>query len=56
MPPSRHCPMTSRPRPAEGSKPSFKDVKAGAWYTGWINAAESLNLVQGDGNGTFRPN
>ena len=40
----------------EGSKPSFKDVKAGAWYTGWINAAESLNLVQGDGNGTFRPN
>ena len=40
----------------EGTKPSFTDVKAGAWYTGWINAAESLNLVQGDGNGNFRPN
>lgn len=35
---------------------SFKDIKAGQWYTGWINAAESLGIFQGDGNGNFRPN
>ncbi len=40
----------------EGSKPNFSDVKAGAWYTGWINASESLGIFQGDGNGKFRPN
>ncbi len=40
----------------EGSKPNFADVKAGAWYTGWINASESLGIFQGDGNGKFRPN
>lgn len=35
---------------------SFKDIKAGQWYTGWVNAAESLGIFQGDGNGNFRPN
>lgn len=35
---------------------SFKDVKAGQWYTGWVNASESLGIFQGDGNGNFRPN
>ena len=53
--PPRRCGGFPRLWP-EGTKPSFTDVKAGAWYTGWINAAESLNLVQGDGNGNFRPN
>lgn len=35
---------------------SFKDVKAAQWYTGWVNASESLGIFQGDGNGNFRPN
>ncbi len=40
----------------EKNASSFKDVKAGVWYTGWINASESLGIFQGDGNGNFRPN
>ncbi|MBQ2887787.1 MAG: S-layer homology domain-containing protein, partial [Firmicutes bacterium] len=40
----------------EKAASSFKDVKAGAWYTGWINAAEALGLVQGVGNGNYNPN
>lgn len=40
----------------EGNASSFKDVKAGQWYTGWINASESLGIFLGDGNGNFRPN
>ena len=40
----------------EKTASSFKDVKAGAWYTGWINAAEALGLVQGVGNGNYNPN
>jgi hypothetical protein len=40
----------------EGNASNFKDVKSGAWYTGWINAAESLGIFLGDGNGNFRPN
>ena len=40
----------------EKNASSFKDVKAGQWYTGWINASESLGIFQGDGNGNFRPN
>ncbi|NIK79360.1 hypothetical protein FHS15_004520 [Paenibacillus castaneae] len=37
-----------------GVKPSFKDVKAGAWYTGFINAAAAKGYIQGY-NGNFRP-
>lgn len=37
-----------------GVKPSFTDVKAGAWYTGYINAASAKGFVQGY-NGKFRP-
>jgi hypothetical protein len=37
-----------------GVKPSFKDVKAGAWYTGYINAAAAKGFIQGY-NGNFRP-
>ena len=40
----------------ENNKSSFKDVKSAQWYTGWINASESLGIFQGDGNGNFRPN
>lgn len=40
----------------EANASSFKDVKANSWYTGWINAAESLGIFKGDSNGNFRPN
>lgn len=39
----------------QNNKSSFKDVKEG-WYTGWVNASESLGIFLGDGNGNFRPN
>ncbi|GMK49019.1 hypothetical protein PghCCS26_61490 [Paenibacillus glycanilyticus] len=35
--------------------PSFKDVKKGVWYTGYINAAAAKGFIQGY-NGNFRPN
>ena len=35
-------------------KPSFKDVKAGAWYTGYINVAAAKGFIQGF-NGNYRP-
>lgn len=40
----------------EKNASSFKDVKANSWYTGWINAGESLGIFLGDPNGNFRPN
>lgn len=40
----------------EANASSFKDVRANSWYTGWINAAESLGIFKGDQNGNFRPN
>lgn len=40
----------------EGNASNFKDVKANSWYTGWINASESLGIFKGDTNGNFRPN
>ncbi|WP_424766637.1 S-layer homology domain-containing protein [Paenibacillus sp. sgz302251] len=35
-------------------KPSFKDVKANVWYTGYINVAAAKGFIQGF-NGNFRP-
>ncbi len=35
-------------------KPTFKDVKANVWYTGYINAAATKGFIQGY-NGNFRP-
>ncbi len=40
----------------EANASAFKDVRANSWYTGWINAAESLGIFKGDTNGNFRPN
>lgn len=40
----------------EANASNFKDVKANSWYTGWINASESLGIFKGDTNGNFRPN
>lgn len=40
----------------EANASNFKDVKANSWYTGWINAGESLGIFKGDANGNFRPN
>ncbi len=34
----------------------FSDVKVGAWYTGFINLAQSQGYLQGYPDGTFRPN
>ncbi|MEW6624929.1 MAG: S-layer homology domain-containing protein [Bacillota bacterium] len=34
----------------------FTDVKAGVWYTGWINLAASQGFVKGYPDGTFKPN
>lgn len=33
----------------------FKDVAAGAWYTGWINLADARGYIKGYPDGTFRP-
>ena len=34
----------------------FSDVKAGAWYEGYVNYMAMTKLVQGRGDGTFGPN
>lgn len=34
----------------------FSDVKVGAWYTGYINLAQSQGYLAGYPDGTFRPN
>lgn len=34
----------------------FNDVAAGEWYTGYINVASSLRVVNGYGDGNFGPN
>lgn len=39
-----------------GTTPSFKDVKANEWYTGWINLASSKGFVRGYEDGTYKPN
>ncbi|MGG1634773.1 S-layer homology domain-containing protein [Paenibacillus sp. NRS-1760] len=37
-------------------KPTFKDVKANVWYTGYINAAATKGFILGDaGTKNFRP-
>lgn len=41
---------------AHAKKTLFSDVRAGAWYTGWINLAYAQGIVSGLGNGTFDPN
>lgn len=33
----------------------FSDVAAGAWYTNYVEAASRVGLVQGFGDGSFRP-
>lgn len=40
----------------ESVKPTFKDVKANVWYTGYINAAATKGFILGDaGTKNFRP-
>jgi hypothetical protein len=36
--------------------PSFPDVPADAWYSGYVTLAKSLRIVSGWEDGTFRPN
>lgn len=33
----------------------FSDIPGGAWYAGYVNWAAGLGIVQGDPDGTFRP-
>jgi len=42
-------------RPAKAGKDPFSDVPADAWYADAVNAMSALGLVQGCGDGTFRP-
>lgn len=35
---------------------TFSDVPAKAWYTGYVNVAASLKIVNGMGDGSFAPN
>jgi len=41
---------------ASATGSSFKDVEAGAWYAGVVNAAAKAGLINGYEDGTFRPN
>lgn len=43
-------------RDLEGAASSYKDVKTGVWYTGWVNLASAQGYVKGYENGTFGPN
>lgn len=40
---------------AKESPTKFSDVKAGEWYTGYINIAANENVIAGYPDGTFRP-
>ena len=33
----------------------FKDVKASAWYAGYVGYCSNANLIKGDGKGNFLP-
>lgn len=41
---------------AARGKSVFTDVSEEHWANGYINVAASLGLIEGDGDGTFRPN
>lgn len=41
--------------PADGGKPPFSDVPAGAWYAGAAASAAAYGLISGYEDGTFRP-
>ncbi|WP_135548735.1 S-layer homology domain-containing protein [Paenibacillus cymbidii] len=41
--------------PADGGKPPFADVPAGAWYAGAAASAAAYGLIGGYEDGTFRP-
>ncbi|MEG2187523.1 MAG: S-layer homology domain-containing protein, partial [Clostridia bacterium] len=43
-------------KPAVSSKPSFKDVASGMWYTDAIAWAEANKIISGMGDGNFAPN
>ena len=40
----------------EDQTSSYTDVKAGAWYTGWINLASAKGYLKGYPDGSFKPN
>lgn len=42
--------------PADADKPSFEDVAPEKWYAASIDYCVKRGIMQGDGNGLFRPN
>ena len=40
---------------AEGSTSSFTDLQLAQWAEGYIGYAQSLGILEGDGDGTYRP-
>lgn len=40
---------------ASGGKTEFKDVSDAHWASGYINVASDAGIINGDGNGLFRP-
>ncbi len=46
----------SRAVEATGYIPYYTDVKADDWFAGDVTVATQMNIVAGDGDGTFRPN
>ena len=47
--------MEDAAQTSKGNTP-YTDVKADHWASGYINVATNLGLVEGDGDGNFRPN
>ena len=41
---------------AGGNLGNYTDVDAGAWYMGYVNYMTLQGIMEGDGNGKFRPN
>ena len=39
----------------EAGMPAFSDVEVSSWYAPYVNAVSRLGLVEGDGDGNFRP-
>ena len=51
------CKMLGKAKEAEklAGETVFTDVNLDAWYTGYINFAVSEGIINGDGDGKFRP-
>ncbi len=39
----------------DGTDLGFSDVELGAWYMGYLNTAQTAEIIEGYGDGTFKP-